>query len=85
MSKVVCKPLLEWLREPSDKCKECALGLLVAWYKDELGIDEVKDLVDLSPEEVVEQLDRLKKKHPEKAERLKQLDCLIQQAVEEIL
>jgi len=90
MKKVKCMDLKSWYEGPANdlECKECALSILVAWYADEVGKDVIKRFgIDgnVSPEEAIEILDSLKNLFPHKAERLKQLDCYIQEAASELL
>jgi hypothetical protein len=85
-----CKQIKVWINEGDQKiCRACTLPILMQWYiseaedkgKAELvsGLKMLAEKADVEPEEIAEELDRLKEIAPEELRsRFEEFDCTLE-------
>jgi len=85
------KPMATWVKEedPRGICRECLLGPVIQWYRDELKekgyskfVEELNDIskaAELLPLQLCEKFDKIKGEVEESLrERLEEFDCATQ-------
>ncbi|MEM2905028.1 MAG: hypothetical protein QW587_04735 [Candidatus Bathyarchaeia archaeon] len=95
MSGKQCTTMSNWIKEGGQKiCRPCVLPILIQWYQSELTesgrehlarrLSKLVDKADLAPEEVAEELDRIKETVDDASLklRLREFDCTIQASEE---
>jgi hypothetical protein len=93
---VKLKPMKEWVGEedPNGVCRECLLGPVLQWYREELDekghtvfvqeLDELSKRAELIPLQLCEEFDKIKGAVEEPLrERLLDFDCAAQSYVPE--
>ena len=88
---VELKPMTTWIKEedPDGLCRECLLGPVLQWYRDELNskghktfvgeLDELEKKAELLPLQLCEEFDKIKGQVEESLrERLEEFDCAAQ-------
>ncbi len=88
---VELKPMATWIKEedPRGLCRECLLGPVLQWYRDELNekghsnfvkeLDEIAHVAEVLPLQLCEELDKIKSGVEESLrERLEEFDCAAQ-------
>lgn len=88
---VELKPMSEWVVEtdPSGRCRECLLGPVLQWYRDELNekghpehvntLDNLTKKEELLPLQLCEAFDKIKDEvEAPLRERLLDFDCAVQ-------
>lgn len=93
---VELKPMKDWVEEedPNGICRECLLGPVLQWYRDELNekghtvfvkeLDELTRQAELFPLQLCEEFDKIKNEVEEPLrERLLEFDCAAQSYVPE--
>ncbi len=90
-SSVELKPMAKWVQEedPSGICRECLLGPVLHWYRDELSerghtkfvseLNQIAHEAEVLPLTLCEKLDNIKGEVEEPLrERLEEFDCAAQ-------
>ena len=88
---VELKPMATWIKEedPRGICRECLLGPVLQWYRDELKdkghdrfveeLGEISRRAELLPLQLCEEFDKIKSEVEESLrERLEEFDCAAQ-------
>ena len=85
------KPMATWIKEedPDGTCRDCLLGPVLQWYRDELEekghskfvgeLDQLAKTAELLPLQLCEEFDKIKSGVEESLrERLEEFDCAAQ-------
>jgi len=88
---VELKPMATWVQEEDPKgiCRECLLGPVLQWYREELNkkghqkfvseLDDIAHQAELLPLQLCEEFDKIKNEVEEPLrERLEEFDCATQ-------
>ncbi len=88
---VELKPMATWVQEKDPKgiCRDCLLGPVLQWYRDELNekgynkfvseLDEIARAAEVLPLQLCEEFDKIKGEVEESLrERLAEFDCAAQ-------